>query len=423
MGDRFLIAAPGGKRGGTVYVFEGIPEPTTVHTDADGSYTFTEQPPGNYLVRVVAPEGYAPTAGDTGTAQTFVIDKDAPASQIDFALKTARQVGAADKAKEPLTTAELSAKLSPTVNSSNDVDPFGLAEKEGWQRVLRGLRQEVDGGSKKHWLHYKLLALLAYLDAELYQEYCNDHLDHFKDFPYRQTGEPAGTFEARSAHAALLLPGIELARIEPLMDFSESSVYRSHFVRAMYEYRTGRFDSAVQHFEVSRKSYGRGGLEYIEALHTQSLYWLAMTHHKLGNGDEATKAYKIAEIRFRQSTVPANPEVDGVPPWHDWLEAAVIRREARAVLGLGADHGGHEPTPPRDADKAKEPLTTAELFAKLSAEEQAAVAELCPFPCNILLVDRSPAKPALVGHFHYERRIRRRLQHLKVLASASSDLN
>ncbi|MBL7044774.1 MAG: protein kinase [Pirellulaceae bacterium] len=227
-----------------------------------------------------------------------------------------------------------------TVNSSNDVDPFGLAEKEGWQRVLRRHRQEVDGGTDNHWRHYKLLSLLAYLgDAEVYQEYCNDHLDRFKDSPqwYRQRNEAAGTYAARSAHAALLLPGIELARIEPLMDFSESTVYRSHFVRAMYEYRTGRFDSAVQHFEVSRKFYGRGGAEYIEALHTQSLYWLAMTHHKLGNGDEATKAYQNAENRFRQSTVPATPDVDGVRYWHDWLQAAVIRREAHAVLGLKAE--------------------------------------------------------------------------------------
>ena len=74
---------------------------------------------------------------------------------------------------------------------------------------------------------------------------------------------------------------------------------------------------------------------------TQSLYWLAMTHYRLGNGDEATKAYQSAEIRFRQSTVSANPDVGG--PWHDWLQTAVIRREARAVLGLGADHGGHGP--------------------------------------------------------------------------------
>jgi Tol biopolymer transport system component len=92
MGDKLLIGAPMGKRGGTVYVFEGIPEPTTVRTDANGGYTFTEQPPGNYLVRVVAPEGYAPTNGDTGTAQTVVIDKDAPVSQIDFALKTVADV-------------------------------------------------------------------------------------------------------------------------------------------------------------------------------------------------------------------------------------------------------------------------------------------------------------------------------------------
>jgi len=318
--------------------------------------------------------------------------------------------------RQPLTTAQLSEKLSPTLNGSNDVDPFGLAEKEGWQLVLRGLRQEVDGGSRKHWFHYKLLALLAYLDAELYEEYCNDHLDH-KDFPYLETGEPPGTFATRSAQAALLLPGIELARIEPLVDLSESTVYGAHFVRAMYEYRTGRFDSAVQHLEESRKLFKRGGTEWIEACHTHFLYWLAMTHHKLGNGDEATKAYQTAEIRFRQSTVPAHPEVDGVPPWHDWLQAAVIRREARAVLGLGADHGGHEPTPPRDADKAKEPLTTAELFAKLSAEEQAALEGLSRYRTNILLIDRSPAKPALVGDFQHYSGIHRQLQHLKVLTN------
>ena len=65
----------------------------------------------------------------------------------------------------------------------------------------------------------------------------------------------------------------------------------------------------------------------------------------------------------------------------------------------------------------RKPRTTAELLAKLSAEEQAAFAELCPFPRYIPLVDRSPAKPALVGHFHNERRIRRHLQHLKVLTN------
>jgi len=65
----------------------------------------------------------------------------------------------------------------------------------------------------------------------------------------------------------------------------------------------------------------------------------------------------------------------------------------------------------------EQPLTTAELSAKLSAEEQAAFAELCPVWGDILLIDRSPAKPALVGHLYNRRRIRKRLQQLKLLTN------
>jgi hypothetical protein len=164
-----------------------------------------------------------------------------------------------------------------------------------------------------------------------------------------------GDFAERSARATLLLPGMDLARIKPLVDLSDSraTVGPPQCVRAMYEYRGGRFDSAVHLFEDARRFYGQGSQQWKLACLTQSLYWLAMTHHRLGNGDAATKAYQSAENRFRQSTLPTEPTIEAGGSWHDWLQAAVTRREAQAVLAVGSDRGGRELRPPHASSQLR----------------------------------------------------------------------
>jgi hypothetical protein len=140
----------------------------------------------------------------------------------------------------------------------------------------------------------------------------------------------------------------------------------------MYEYRAGRFDSAAQWFEDARRFYEPGREQWKVACLTQSLYWLAMTHHKLGDSDAATKAYRNAESRFRQATLTTEPAIGGGGSWHDWLQAAVTRREARAVLDLGREHGGYLGSRSDDGSAAP---NDAEPVPLLNTEELPALPE------------------------------------------------
>ncbi|MBC8869445.1 MAG: protein kinase [Planctomycetes bacterium] len=84
MDDRVLIGAPEGKHG--VYVFEGIPEPTSSLTNVEGGYEFKDQVAGKYLVRIVPPDGYIPFDEDNAGAQSPIIENDGAVIEIDFAV-------------------------------------------------------------------------------------------------------------------------------------------------------------------------------------------------------------------------------------------------------------------------------------------------------------------------------------------------
>jgi WD40 repeat protein len=105
---------------------------------------------------------------------------------------------------------------------------------------------------------------------------------------------------------------------------------------AMLNYRVGRLEIARKQFEKACKFYeGRlDSTSWATPTLAHCLYCLAMIDHKAGNGETARKTFQIAERRFRQHPESLLP--DSSSAWPDWLQAAVMRREALATLGIEA---------------------------------------------------------------------------------------
>jgi len=93
-------------------------------------------------------------------------------------------------------------------------------------------------------------------------------------------------------------------------------------------YRSGKFQDAVPHFELSLNWNPKPGVAVLNWL------WLALADQRLGKTDEARRWLEKAQKwldQFRDG-MPADAETEYGLHLHNWLEANVLRREAEALI-------------------------------------------------------------------------------------------
>jgi WD40 repeat protein/serine/threonine protein kinase len=139
--------------------------------------------------------------------------------------------------------------------------------------------------------------------------------------------------------ACTLIPGatacdMRLARWAEQMLVNRPNAYWLLILRGAVHYRAGEYDKAVplllQCNAVEPKADAR----------CLSWLWLAMSYHQLGKPDEARKWYRQAAnfLDSCQGQLPVRYD-PAAPSLHRycWIEAAIIRREAEALLKLAKD--------------------------------------------------------------------------------------
>jgi tetratricopeptide (TPR) repeat protein len=96
-------------------------------------------------------------------------------------------------------------------------------------------------------------------------------------------------------------------------------------------YRAGRFKQAVQLFQQSLRADPKPGRAVLNWL------WLALAHQRLGRAEEARRWLDKAKGWLDQygDRMPSRAEDELGLHLHNWLEAHVLGREAKALLGTG----------------------------------------------------------------------------------------
>ncbi len=197
-----------------------------------------------------------------------------------------------------------------------------------WEQALADCREANKlGGAWATWFCESLL--LAHLgDREGFLQQRRETLQRAKAVGFFLFKEPM-------TRAALLLPleGAELSLAAELADDALANQETRHrrwrqLTKALVEYRSGRFPSAVDWLEKSRKLPPEPPAPHLEA---QTLLVLAMAHHRLGHMDQArslfAEATKIIDGQLPKADSGALGEA-----WPDWIIAHVLRREAEAAI-------------------------------------------------------------------------------------------
>jgi hypothetical protein len=126
--------------------------------------------------------------------------------------------------------------------------------------------------------------------------------------------------EARLATAS------ELAETAVTGGTNHACLSNSQLVKALTEYRRGRFASAG---DWARKSLSGSGTNYTTAVAARAV--LAMSQHQLKQTDEARKGLAQAAETF-QTKLPKLESGDLGENWPEWLIARILLREARSVM-------------------------------------------------------------------------------------------
>ena len=174
---------------------------------------------------------------------------------------------------------------------------------------------------------YAAVTLLAG-DVAAYRKICEDLV------------ERSGTQQIRDYHVAracTLAPDSfkDLAALEEKAktELKRSNAYWSLTQQGALAYRAGRFDEAADLFERSLKSDTRPGIAILNWL------WLSMVETRRKHPQEARTWFDKASdwmdqtsngtAAYRQNV---NRDVDGLH-LHNWLEALILRREAKTLIG------------------------------------------------------------------------------------------
>jgi WD40 repeat protein len=148
--------------------------------------------------------------------------------------------------------------------------------------------------------------------------------------------ERSGTQQVRPYHVAracTLAPDSvkDLAVLEEKAnsELKRSSEFWSLTEEGALAYRAGRMDDAADLFEQSLKAENKPSRAMLNWL------WLSMVEARRGNRQQAKTQYnKAAKYmdQVSQGSVALPQNVDGLH-LHDWLEAIILRREAKTLIG------------------------------------------------------------------------------------------
>jgi hypothetical protein len=208
--------------------------------------------------------------------------------------------------------------------------PVNLAERGNWAEAAAGYarlfgRTKLNNGEPG--FEYAAVTLLSG-DVAAYRKICEDLV------------ERSGTQQIRPFHVAracTLAPNSvkDLAALEEKAntELKRSNAHWSLTQQGALAYRAGRFDEAADLFERSVKSDNLPGIAILNWL------WLSMIETRRGNPQEARTWYDKASnwmdqtsngtAAYRQNV---NRDVDGLH-LHNWLEALILRREAKMLIG------------------------------------------------------------------------------------------
>jgi tetratricopeptide (TPR) repeat protein len=111
-------------------------------------------------------------------------------------------------------------------------------------------------------------------------------------------------------------------------DESPARLRWSRLTKGLAEYRSGRFQSAIEWVEKSRQLLPETSVPHLEA---QTGLVLAMAHEGLGQTDKARQWLQSAE-KVIDGQLPKSDGALG-ETWPDWIITQLLRSEAKRLLG------------------------------------------------------------------------------------------
>jgi WD40 repeat protein/tetratricopeptide (TPR) repeat protein len=206
------------------------------------------------------------------------------------------------------------------------------ARRRQWKEAAADFakRIELKPDESLMWLRRAPLLVMSG-DADGYRRHCRAMLERF--------GETRDPRQAdQTAKSCLLLPDavadprLPIALAERAVADESTRWAEPYFqaVRGLAAYRAGRFDDAIRRLEENQQAIS--GQLYLRELN-QAL--LAMAYHRTNQPEKARKALDEAAGGIDRVLGPAGDKNDLGRGWNDLLNAAIIRREAEALLKKG----------------------------------------------------------------------------------------
>jgi tetratricopeptide (TPR) repeat protein/predicted Ser/Thr protein kinase len=204
-----------------------------------------------------------------------------------------------------------------------------LARRGQWNQAAVLLDQAIALHSNEiDWLACSAKLRLYKGDVAGYAQRCREMLA-------RNGGTDQSVIAHQIANTVLLVPEpvgepedhLQIARVA-----ARSLQYAHVRTLAMVHFRQGRYDEAKKLLERAAGAYAGYG----KAL---TLYFLAMTHHQLGEAAAARKRLQEANQLFDQAAAWTKDGKYGTS-WRRWITVAIVRRETEALMGAANEPQG-----------------------------------------------------------------------------------
>ena len=220
-----------------------------------------------------------------------------------------------------------------------------MAQAGHFAEAATDLAEVTDLDESQNWKLYLLSPLLIQSGHMAdYTNHCKSMLDRFEN-----TTDPS--VAERTAKSCLLLPSAvstnDLARAASLAARAVSLSKKSDFMhwrwmtRGLAEYRSGRYDEAVQTEALAQNAAVHAREMNAPACEADACLISAMAHAKLNQGRQARVDLEEG-LNLAQTRLPNLDNGDLGQRWFDALMANIIMREARETVE-GASARGHKP--------------------------------------------------------------------------------
>lgn len=201
-----------------------------------------------------------------------------------------------------------------------------LARAGTWREAAAEYARALEIYPDEHWNWFVSAGLwVETKDLDGYRRHCRNMLDRFGD-------TEDGSIAERTAKACLFIPDGLPDDARPAALATKAVDSNPNFAwfllaKGIAEYRGGNSEAAVTWLEKTKQ----GQSNNVHSLALAELF-LALSHHRLGNGDTARRSLAdAAKIIDQQLPQPDSGNIgDG---WHDWLMCHIVRREAESLLG------------------------------------------------------------------------------------------